>query len=256
MDKLFKRGLRQGKFNGFNFLKSYRKSQLPQLDRIAIRQSVQNMYECDDDSADWNWGVGSKFQLEAFEIKNRNVNEKDVTDTDVDKLNVNTTTLQPTDTNLETIMQFLTEVSSRSVETNLKVYTPSENDSSQVAHIVLELASIHSRRSLLQTILTAFKPIFPKRFIPVDGATGKSFDWIVIDLKSTCIHIFDPKVRHEVNLDNKLQLESSAKGVEHYDADHSSKLFIKNYESSIPKSMASRTNLIDKFYHRKMRNNS
>ena len=98
---------------------------------------------------------------------------------------------------------------------------------------------------MLQSILMACKPLFPKRRISVDGDGEKKADWIVIDLKSVIVHIFDPQTRIEVDLDGKLEKELGSR------PDESLTTFISNFTNSLPRSIASRPNFIEKYIKNK-----
>ncbi len=228
LDHILRRGLRQLKRTQSNILQEYRKSKLVKLDRAEIRKKVQSLHDYNESE---EWGVGSKFNMDAFELS--------------PKLSHSTPFSPPTDVQVETIISFI-QNSSASEDENLKLYHFSPNDPSRVTNILLSLSSSSSRRARLQTILTGFKPLFPKRDIPVDGDTGSKSDWIVIDLKSAIVHIFDPQTRAVVDLDSKLKKEAELSE----DADDFD--FESKFSKSIPRNIASRPNFIDKYLKLKL----
>ena len=223
---IFKRGLRQLRLK----LQSPSISNKKIVDRIAIRKKVLSLHEfesADDETiSDSDWGVGSKFQMEAFQFNEPTKKISRI-------VNV------PCDNSLESILKFINESSETD---DLRIYKYEEDsDSDKVPQIILTLSSTPSRRALLESILKAFKPLFPKRTIAVDGESDKKADWIVIDLKKVLIHIFDPQTRLEVDLDDKLKCEIGMK------LDNSLPKFMANLSNSLPRSIASRPNFIDKF---------
>ena len=211
LDKLLIRGLRQLRLRP-------RPRSLKPIDKTEIRKKVQSLHEVVEEETE-EWGVGSKFQMEAFSqfaVKEK-VNE----------------IMPVSDTNIDTVIEFIK--SSSSAE-KLKIYTG--HDASQ---IILSLSSVPARQALLSSILKSFKPLFPKRFISVDGHADKKAEWIVIDLKRVIVHIFDPQIRSEINLDGKLEAEMGMK-LEDDPAD-----FMNKLSNSLPRSIASRPNFIEKF---------
>jgi ribosomal silencing factor RsfS len=222
MDKLIKRGLR-------NLRLIYRineKKRLEPINKEEIRKKVQSLHEFEEDLEEW--GVGSKFQMEAFQLETSKKESKALTSV--------------SDLKIESIMKLISETS---VSENLKFYESSQNEPEKVPQIVLSLPSTPSRRALLHSVLTAFKPLFPKRKISVDGGSEKKADWIVIDLKTVLVHIFDPQTRLEVDLDGKLETEFRTR------PDESLPTFMENLSNSLPRSIASRPNFIEKFLKNK-----
>lgn len=222
MDKLLKRGLRQLRL-------AYRINENRKLEPInkeEIRKKVQSLHEFEEDLEEW--GVGSKFQMEAFHLEPSKTETKKIPFVN--------------DLKIESIIKFISETS---ISDNLKLYQPTQADPEKVPQIVLSLPSTPARRALLQSVLTAFKPLFPKRSIAVDGESDKKADWIVIDLKTVLLHIFDPQTRLEVDLDGKLEKEIGSL------PDESLPTFIENLRNSLPRSIASRPNFIEKFLKNK-----
>lgn len=220
---MFKRGLRQLRLK----LKSSRTTQqetIQLINKAEIRKKVQSLHEFEEDSFE-EWGVNSKFHLEAFKL-------------DFEPKGRGKECAVPDDLSIESILKFINE---SSASENVKLYKSDESNPNQVPQIVLSLPSTPARKSLLQSILKTFKPMFPKRSIPVDGEGEKTADWIVIDLKSAIVHIFDPKTRLEIDLDGKLQAETALK------SEDSLPKFIEALSKSLPRSIASRPNFIDKF---------
>lgn len=224
MDKLFKRGLRQLRLTQRIIAP---KRELEVLDKNEIRKKVQSLHEFEEDLEEW--GVGSKFQMEAFQLDEPQSKVKKASDT------IN-------DLKMESIIKFISE---SSASDNIKLYQPDEGDSEKLPQLILSLPSTPSRRALLQSILIACKPLFPKRHIAVDGDTEKKADWIVIDLKSVIVHIFDPQTRIEVDLDGKLEKELGSR------PDDSLPTFINNFTNSLPRSIASRPNFVEKYLKNK-----
>lgn len=222
MDKLLKRGLRQLRL-------AYRINENRKLEPInkeEIRKKVQSLHEFEEDLEEW--GVGSKFQMEAFQLETSKTEAKKISCVN--------------DLKIESIIKLISETSTLD---NLKLYQPNQDDPEKVPQIVLSLPSTPARRALLQSVLTAFKPLFPKRSIAVDGESDKKADWIVIDLKTVLLHIFDPQTRLEVDLDGKLEKEIGSR------PDESLPTFIENLRNSLPRSIASRPNFIEKFLKNK-----
>lgn len=199
---------------------------LEPINKEEIRKKVQSLHEFEEDLEEW--GVGSKFQMEAFQLEPSKTDTKKITFVN--------------DLKIESIIKFISETSTSD---NIKLYQPTQADPEKVTQIVLSLPSTPARRALLQSILTAFKPLFPKRSIAVDGESDKKADWIVIDLKTVLLHIFDPQTRHEVDLDGKLEKEIGSR------PDESLSTFIENLRNSLPRSIASRPNFIEKFLKNK-----
>lgn len=217
LDKLVKRGLRQLR------LKVPSKAKLSDqviIDRVEIRKKVQSLHEIEEEPVDW--GVGSKFHMEAFSQFEESLPSK---------LNGNANTMA-SDSNLDTIIKFIEDSSAAE---NLKVYR-----SSDVTQVILSLSSVPARRALLQSILKSFKPLFPRRCISVDGDADKKAEWLVIDLKRTVVHVFDPTIRLEIDLDGKLEGEIGMKP-------ESQAEFLHKFTNSLPRAIASRPNLIEKF---------
>lgn len=224
MDKLLKRGLRQ-----LRLKIRYKPDSSNQviIDKIKIREKVQSLHEFEEEPEEW--GVGSKFNLEVLGLMEpKSIISKD-------KIPVS-------DAKIETVLRFIQESSESE---NLKVYN-NPIESGKVPQIVLSLSSVPARRNLLKSLLTSFKPLFPKRFIPVDGETDKNAEWIIIDMKSVLVHIFDPKIRLEIDLDGKLEKEIGMKSEDPSE-------FMTNFINSIPRNIASRPNFIDKFLIKKQK---
>lgn len=221
MDKLLKRGLRQLRL-AYRITEKSRIKSLEPINKAEIRKKVQSLHEFEEDLEEW--GVDSKFQMEAFQLETPKTESK--------------TKNIPNDIKIESILKFISE--SKTAD-NLKLYQATD----KVPQIVLSLPSTPARRALLQSILKAFKPLFPKRNIPVDGENDKKADWLVIDLKTVLVHIFDPQTRLEVDLDGKFEKELEAR------PDESLPTFIKNLSNSLPRSIASRPNFIEKFLKNK-----
>ena len=215
LDKLLKRGLRQLRLKG---RVTPKRADSLLIDKNEIRKKVQSLHEIEEEPVEW--GVGSKFQMEAFAQFEEKPAAKEIN-------------LTVSDTNPDTIIKFIKE---SSASENLKVYK-SENE---VMQVILSLSSVPARRSLLQSILKSFKPLFPKRCICVDGDSDKKAEWIVIDLKTVIVHIFDPPVRTEIDLDAKLENEIGMKP-------ENTKDFLNNFANSLPRAIASRPNFIEKF---------
>lgn len=224
MDKLLKRGLRQLRL--VYRISDDKRKLIEPINREEIRKKVLSLHEFEEDLEEW--GVGSKFQMEAFQLETSKTESKNIAFVN--------------DLKIESIIKF---ISDSSAVDDLKLYQPIQDDPEKVTQIVLSLPSTPARRALLQSVLTAFKPLFPKRNIAVDGESDKKADWIVIDLKTVLIHIFDPQTRLEVDLDGKLEKELGTL------PDESLTTFIKNLSNSLPRSIASRPNFIEKFLKNK-----
>ena len=56
-------------------------------------------------------------------------------------------------------------------------------------------------------------------------SADKKAEWIVIDLKRVIVHIFDPQIRSEINLDGKLEAEMTLMKSEDDPTDFMNKLF-------------------------------
>ena len=215
LDKLLYRGLRQLRL---------RPRSLPKqvvIDRAEIRKKVQSLHEIEEEPVEW--GVESKFQMEAFTQFDVKVKKDQV--------------IRVSDNNLDTVIEF---IKGSSAADNLKIYNG--KDASQ---ILLSLSSVPARQALLQLILTSFKPLFPKRFISVDGNSDKKAEWIVIDLKGVIVHIFDPQIRSMIDLDGKLESEIGMK------LEDNPSEFLNKFSNSLPRSIASKPNFIEKFRLRK-----
>lgn len=222
MDKLFKRGLRQLRLNVH--VRPHKKYE--PIDRVKIREKVQSLHAFDENDLD-ELGTVSKFNMEAF--------KSDVPRSEKVVSVVN-------DFEIASVIKFISE---SCTSDNLKLYTPLQDDPERVSQLVLSLPSSPARRALLQSFLTNFKPLFPKRRITVDGDSDKKSDWIVVDLKTVFVHIFDPQTRLEVDLDGKLEMEYNAR------PDDSLPTFIGNLSKSLPRSIASRPNFIEKYIKNK-----
>lgn len=221
---LFKRGLRQLRLK-------IPLNRATLIDKDKIRKKVQSLHDFETEEIE-GWGVGSKFHLDAFQL-----NEPKSIPT--------VSTSAPCDYNFETILKFINE---SCVSENLKVYRfENEGESDKVPQIVLSLPSTPARKSLFQSILSNFKPLFPRRSISVDGDSDKNAEWIVIDLKTVLVHIFDPQIRLDIDLDGKLQLEIGMKCEDNVSISE----FFDTFCNSLPRSIANRSNLIDKFNKRK-----
>ena len=230
MDKLLKRGLRQLRLI---YRINDKSKKFEPINKEEIRKKVQSLHEFEEDLEEW--GVGSKFQMEAFKL------ETSKTESQNESKNI----ICVNDLKIESIIKF---ISDSSASDNLKLYQQQpQDDPEKVTQIVLSLPSTPARRALLQSILTAFKPLFPKRNIAIDGDSEKKADWIVIDLKTVLIHIFDPQTRLEVDLDGKFEKELETR------PDESLPTFIKNLSNSLPRSIASRPNFIEKFLKNKQK---
>lgn len=213
LDKLLKRGFRNLRLKGATWKSSDRVI----INKAEIRKKVQNLHEVEEEPSEW--GVDSKFHLEAFSQFHQ-------TSSSTPKM------ASVSDSNLETILKFIEDSSSAD---NLKIYKNED-----VTQVILSLSSVPARRALLHSILKSFKPLFPKRCISVDGDSDKKAEWLVIDLKRTVVHIFDPQSRLEIDLDGKLSNELGMKP-------ESQAEFLNNFKNSLPRSIASRPNLIEKF---------
>ena len=247
MDKIIKRGLRQLK-TGFNTLENYRKRNLIKIDKNEIRKKVQSLHEVDEFEFE-EWGVGSKFRMEAFEIDQDNqiqgVKEKD-----------SFKALKVTDLKTESIVKFVCEAADSSGGGcgDLKIYESKsrsgpgsiDDEMDKSIHVLFSSPSTPSRRAILQTILTEFKPLFKDRRIAVDGAKDKKADWIVIDLKGVVVHIFDADTRASVDLDGKLEKEMNEVNE---DADEGKIIsyLMDSIKNSLPRAIASRPNFIEKY---------
>lgn len=248
MDKIIKRGLRQLR-TGFNTLESYRKRNLIKIDKNEIRKKVQSLHEFDEFEFE-EWGVGSKFRMEAFEIDQDNqghgVREKD-----------SFKTFKVTDLKRESIVKFVCEAADSSGGGcgDLKIYESRSSSSSgsiddemdKSVHVLFTSPSTPSRRAILQTILTEFKPLFKDRRIAVDGAKDKKADWIVVDLKGVVVHIFDADTRASVDLDGKLEKEMNLEVDEDVDKSKKISTLMDSIKSSLPRVIASRPNFIEKY---------
>lgn len=217
LDKLLTRGLRQLRLK-VRFRPKVEDSVI--IDRVAIRKKVQSLHEIEEEPVEW--GVGSKFHLEAFSQFSLEESQSPLSS----KCAI------ASDSNLDTIIKFIEDSSAAE---DLKIYT-----SSDVTQVILSLSSVPARRALLQSILKSFKPLFPKRCISVDGDADKKAEWLVIDLKRTIVHIFDPRIRLEIDLDGKLESEIGMKP-------ESQAEFLHKFTNSLPRAIASRPNLIEKF---------
>lgn len=217
MDKVFKRGLRQ--------LKIFQRKRLQPIDKEKIRKKVQSLYEFDEGDVD-EVAALSKFNMEAFK-------------SDVPRFEKIITKVN--DFEIETVMNFINESCTCD---NLKLYRPRQDDPQRVSQLVLSLSNSPARRALLQSILTNFKGFFPERRISVDGNCNKrDSDWIVIDLKTVFVHIIDPKTRIEMNLDEKFERAYSNCKPE----DQSLPNLMESLKKSLPRSIASRPNFIEKY---------
>ena len=123
---IFKRGLRQLRLK----LQSPSISNKKIVDRIAIRKKVLSLHEfesADDETiSDSDWGVGSKFQMEAFQFNEPTKKISRI-------VNV------PCDNSLESILKFINESSETD---DLRIYKYEEDsDSDKVPQIILTLSS-------------------------------------------------------------------------------------------------------------------
>ncbi len=103
--------------------------------------------------------------------------------------------LQPNDSSPLSIIHF--------IKTNIRFENMLIYEGS-VPSVVFTINSSVSRKAAAESIIKTFKPFFTKRYIPTDGLTTKVVDWIVLDLKTIIIHIFEPQKRTEVDLDTIL----------------------------------------------------
>lgn len=195
--------------------------------KLEARKKVQNLYDWEEDNVE---ASESKFYMEAFqndqpekiECPNLKI---------VENLSV------------ESIINFLNESCSA---IDLKVYSSSSVPiPNQNAQIVLSLPNSAVRRSLMFSILKSFKHIFPKRFIPIDGDTDKSAEWIVMNLTAATVHIMDPQYRKYVDLDGKFDDESCPR------LDDEVPQFLDKFAKNPPRSISRKPNFIEKFMKNK-----
>ena len=142
------------------------------LDRGAIRKRVQALFECDVEEGD---APGAKLPLSKVE----------------------TDRFVPSPTlSVDGIKDYI--CANFKVE-DLNVVINRTDSAVASAHIILSSPQVSWRKGLKESLLQAYRPLCPKRHVPVEADGDCS--WIVLDICGIFVHIFDPATRLEVNLD-------------------------------------------------------